>query len=123
MIDVPWSSALVSDTFTPGKIDPQKSRGMNEKITDSARGMFEKATGKNVPEKVGLESDHHDICVNILTAAFQHSSATRLPIKGHCGLSGVDEGGNRMLTSDLLGERGGQDGHTISNVTLLLCIK
>ncbi|KAF2685770.1 hypothetical protein K458DRAFT_387724 [Lentithecium fluviatile CBS 122367] len=29
----------------------QKSRGMNEKITDGARNMFEKATGKKVPDK------------------------------------------------------------------------
>ncbi|KIW11230.1 hypothetical protein PV08_10530 [Exophiala spinifera] len=41
----------VEKKFGQGKIDPQKSRGMNEKITDSAREMFEKATGKNVPEK------------------------------------------------------------------------
>lgn len=26
-------------------MDPAKQRGMNEKITDKARGMFEKATG------------------------------------------------------------------------------
>ncbi|KAF1973559.1 hypothetical protein BU23DRAFT_533190 [Bimuria novae-zelandiae CBS 107.79] len=31
--------------------DTQKNRGVNEKITDSARGAFEKATGKNVPDK------------------------------------------------------------------------
>ena len=30
--------------FGQGKVDPQKQRGMNEKITDGARGMFEKAT-------------------------------------------------------------------------------
>ncbi|KAF1843642.1 uncharacterized protein K460DRAFT_261089, partial [Cucurbitaria berberidis CBS 394.84] len=30
----------------------EKNRGVNEKITDSARGAFEKATGKNVPDKV-----------------------------------------------------------------------
>ncbi|KAH7095190.1 hypothetical protein FB567DRAFT_22322 [Paraphoma chrysanthemicola] len=30
----------------------EKNRGVNEKITDGARGMFEKATGKNVPDKV-----------------------------------------------------------------------
>ncbi|KAH8727152.1 hypothetical protein GQ44DRAFT_704594 [Phaeosphaeriaceae sp. PMI808] len=30
----------------------EKNRGINEKITDSARGAFEKATGKHVPEKV-----------------------------------------------------------------------
>merc|ERR1712039_235101 len=29
----------------------EKNRGINEKITDGARNMFEKATGKNVPEK------------------------------------------------------------------------
>lgn len=31
--------------------DPAKSRSVNEKITDGARNLFEKATGKNVPEK------------------------------------------------------------------------
>ncbi|EMD96701.1 hypothetical protein COCC4DRAFT_32844 [Bipolaris maydis ATCC 48331] len=31
--------------------DTQKYRGVNEKITDGARNMFEKATGKNVPDK------------------------------------------------------------------------
>ncbi|KAJ4365540.1 hypothetical protein N0V83_008159 [Neocucurbitaria cava] len=31
--------------------DTQKNRGVNEKITDGARGMFEKATGKDVPDK------------------------------------------------------------------------
>ena len=31
--------------FGGGKIDPQKQRGMNEKITDFARDKFEKATG------------------------------------------------------------------------------
>ncbi|THV96911.1 hypothetical protein D6D19_01997 [Aureobasidium pullulans] len=32
--------------------DPNKLRSVNEKVTDKARGMFEKATGKNVPDKV-----------------------------------------------------------------------
>ncbi|KAF2846032.1 hypothetical protein T440DRAFT_472187 [Plenodomus tracheiphilus IPT5] len=32
--------------------DSQKNRGVNEKITDGARGAFEKATGKDVPDKV-----------------------------------------------------------------------
>ena len=31
--------------FGQGKVDPAKERGMNEKVTDKARGMFEKATG------------------------------------------------------------------------------
>lgn len=31
--------------FGQGKVDPAKQRGMNEKVTDGARGMFEKATG------------------------------------------------------------------------------
>lgn len=31
--------------FGQGKVDPQKERGVNEKVTDKARGMFEKATG------------------------------------------------------------------------------
>ncbi|KAL1800724.1 hypothetical protein ACET3X_001066 [Alternaria dauci] len=30
----------------------EKNRGVNEKITDGARNMFEKATGKDVPDKV-----------------------------------------------------------------------
>ncbi|PSN62792.1 hypothetical protein BS50DRAFT_129461 [Corynespora cassiicola Philippines] len=30
----------------------EKNRAMNEKITDGARNMFEKATGKNVPDKI-----------------------------------------------------------------------
>ncbi|MCJ1256708.1 hypothetical protein MMC24_004532 [Lignoscripta atroalba] len=38
--------------FGGGKVDPAKQRGMNEKITDKATGMFEKATGKDVPDKV-----------------------------------------------------------------------
>ena len=35
----------VEKKFGQGKIDPEKQRGMNEKVTDGARGMFEKATG------------------------------------------------------------------------------
>ncbi|KAF2252695.1 hypothetical protein BU26DRAFT_562415 [Trematosphaeria pertusa] len=31
--------------------DTQKNRGINEKITDGARGMLEKVTGKKAPEK------------------------------------------------------------------------
>jgi len=31
--------------------DSAKNRSVNEKITDGARNLFEKATGKNVPEK------------------------------------------------------------------------
>lgn len=42
----------VEKKFGDGKIDPAKSRSMNEKITDGARNMFEKATGKHVPDKV-----------------------------------------------------------------------
>jgi len=33
-------------------VDTNKLRSTNEKITDKARGMFEKATGKHVPDKV-----------------------------------------------------------------------
>ncbi|KAF2128549.1 hypothetical protein P153DRAFT_292793, partial [Dothidotthia symphoricarpi CBS 119687] len=29
----------------------EQNRAVNEKITDGARGMFEKATGKDVPDK------------------------------------------------------------------------
>ncbi|KAF4549363.1 Hypothetical protein D9617_22g067090 [Elsinoe fawcettii] len=32
--------------------DPNKLRQINEKVTDSVRGAFEKSTGKKVPEKV-----------------------------------------------------------------------
>ncbi|KAJ5197742.1 uncharacterized protein N7498_006859 [Penicillium cinerascens] len=35
-----------------GKVDPAKMRSTNEKITDTGREQFEKATGKNVPDKV-----------------------------------------------------------------------
>jgi len=31
--------------------DTEKNRGVNEKITDGARNLFEKATGKDVPDK------------------------------------------------------------------------
>ncbi|KAI9811827.1 MAG: hypothetical protein M1832_000680 [Thelocarpon impressellum] len=31
--------------------DPNKHKALTEKITDKARGFFEKATGKKVPEK------------------------------------------------------------------------
>lgn len=31
--------------FGGGKVNPEQARGMNEKVTDGARGMFEKATG------------------------------------------------------------------------------
>lgn len=34
------------------KFGVQNNRNMNEKITDGARGLFEKATGKKVPDKV-----------------------------------------------------------------------
>ncbi|KAI9926016.1 hypothetical protein ASPWEDRAFT_107397 [Aspergillus wentii DTO 134E9] len=37
--------------FGGGKVDPEKMRGTNEKITDGAREQFEKFTGKKVPEK------------------------------------------------------------------------
>ncbi|KAF2150021.1 hypothetical protein K461DRAFT_323513 [Myriangium duriaei CBS 260.36] len=32
--------------------DPSKLRQVNEKVTDTARGMFEKATGKPVNPKI-----------------------------------------------------------------------
>jgi len=38
-------------TWCVGKVDPAKQRSTNEKVTDKARDMFEKATGKNVPDK------------------------------------------------------------------------
>ncbi|KAJ5153537.1 uncharacterized protein N7482_010015 [Penicillium canariense] len=43
----------VERKFGGGKIDPSsdKIRSTNEKITDGARAQFEKATGKNVPDK------------------------------------------------------------------------
>ncbi|KAG9202242.1 hypothetical protein G6514_004680 [Epicoccum nigrum] len=39
-----WGGSMGQDT--------QKNRAVNEKITDGARNMFEKATGKHVPEKI-----------------------------------------------------------------------
>lgn len=39
--------------FGQGKVDPVKMRSTNEKITDGARGLFEKMTGY-VPSKVRL---------------------------------------------------------------------
>ncbi|KAI9930731.1 hypothetical protein ASPWEDRAFT_171355 [Aspergillus wentii DTO 134E9] len=33
-------------------MDPSKMRSANEKITDTGREMFEKKTGKHVPEKI-----------------------------------------------------------------------
>ncbi|PLB53528.1 hypothetical protein P170DRAFT_131759 [Aspergillus steynii IBT 23096] len=41
----------VERKFGGGKIDPDKMRDTNEKITDTAREKFEGATGKKVPEK------------------------------------------------------------------------
>ncbi|GIJ88069.1 hypothetical protein Asppvi_006985 [Aspergillus pseudoviridinutans] len=35
-----------------GKVDSAKMRSTNEKITDTAREKFEKATGRKVPEKI-----------------------------------------------------------------------
>ncbi|KAK5364968.1 hypothetical protein LTR20_008904 [Exophiala xenobiotica] len=37
--------------FGQGKVDPTKQRSTNEKVTDKARDLFEKATGKNIPDK------------------------------------------------------------------------
>jgi len=37
--------------FVEKKTGHSMGRSTNEKITDGARGMFEKATGKQVPEK------------------------------------------------------------------------
>ncbi|RAO64901.1 uncharacterized protein BHQ10_000913 [Talaromyces amestolkiae] len=37
--------------YGQGKIDPAKMRSTNEKITDGARNLFEKVTGKDVPSK------------------------------------------------------------------------
>ncbi|EXJ85742.1 hypothetical protein A1O1_06110 [Capronia coronata CBS 617.96] len=37
--------------FGQGKVDPTKQRSTNEKITDKARDLFEKTTGKNIPDK------------------------------------------------------------------------
>ncbi|KAL8786300.1 MAG: hypothetical protein Q9195_008260 [Heterodermia aff. obscurata] len=42
----------VEKKFGQGKIDPAKERSLNEKITDKATGLFEKATGKDVPDKI-----------------------------------------------------------------------
>lgn len=49
-----WNAMLISSSlgldsveqkFGGGKIDPQKMRSTNEKITDTARNQFESATG------------------------------------------------------------------------------
>lgn len=40
--------------YGQGKIDPQKSRGINEKITDTARETFEKMTGYVYPSLVNV---------------------------------------------------------------------
>ncbi|KUL91986.1 hypothetical protein ZTR_01193 [Talaromyces verruculosus] len=42
---------FVEKKFGQGKVDPAKMRSTNEKITDGARSMFEKMTGKDVPDK------------------------------------------------------------------------
>ena len=48
--------------FGQGKVDPQKQRATNEKVTDGIRGQFEKMTGKHVPDKVRLhESDDEQV--------------------------------------------------------------
>ncbi|KAG9780050.1 hypothetical protein KCU88_g3849, partial [Aureobasidium melanogenum] len=42
----------VEKKYGGGKIDPAKQRSTNEKITDKARGLVEKATGKDIPDKL-----------------------------------------------------------------------
>ncbi|RAL03151.1 uncharacterized protein BO80DRAFT_423129 [Aspergillus ibericus CBS 121593] len=42
----------IESKYGGGKIDPQKMRSTNEKITDSARTRFEGATGHKVPDKI-----------------------------------------------------------------------
>ncbi|OOF94095.1 hypothetical protein ASPCADRAFT_6851 [Aspergillus carbonarius ITEM 5010] len=42
----------VESKYSGGKIDPQKMRSTNEKITDTARTKFEGATGQHVPDKI-----------------------------------------------------------------------
>jgi len=37
--------------FGQGKVNPATSRSVNEKVTDKARDLFEKTTGKNIPDK------------------------------------------------------------------------
>lgn len=37
--------------FAEKKAGIKQDRNLNEKITDGARGLFEKATGKKVPDK------------------------------------------------------------------------
>lgn len=41
----------VEKKFGQGKINPEQSRGVNEKVTDGIRGLGEKLTGKQAPEK------------------------------------------------------------------------
>lgn len=45
----PTGLDAVEKKFGQGKVDPIKQRGLNEKITDGARGLFEKATGYAIP--------------------------------------------------------------------------
>ncbi|EAW09992.1 uncharacterized protein ACLA_042140 [Aspergillus clavatus NRRL 1] len=42
----------VEQRASGGKIDTNKMRGTNEKITDGARNHFEKSTGHHVPSKI-----------------------------------------------------------------------
>ena len=37
--------ASAEKKYGGGKVNPEQARGVNEKVTDGARGMFEKATG------------------------------------------------------------------------------
>ena len=48
--------------FGQGKLDPKKQRGMNEKITDGARGMFEKVTVCHVVSVPFSPSSHTQHC-------------------------------------------------------------
>lgn len=40
------------------KFGMPQNRAANEKITDAGRGMYEKQTGKNVSDKVCVDSPH-----------------------------------------------------------------
>lgn len=42
----------VESKFGGGKVDPEKMRSTNEKITDGVRDQFEKATGYGLPRLV-----------------------------------------------------------------------
>ena len=66
----------VEKKFGQGKVDPTKQRGMNEKVTDGVRGMFEKVTGY-VPY---LHLESH-------SAVLESGDCTNNPVARKCRIS------------------------------------